>query len=234
MKEVKRKLTAMLNAMTFAEAGEPGAAVEFLEQDSLQDETDAASDAASATPVVSRGRPLIQRLEDHMVAATFGEAGEFETAHALLPTETRPKAVLLIIDGQPADSDGFTHALHLCKRIRAEMEILAFAPGSGKVPGGEDTAGGPPELERATALSRRAQEHGVSCAVAMHTGNVDDCLFNYVRRHKEIAAVIYSSHGRRKAAGDRPSLQRARDTIVAKLAIPLVSVLRKRPVGVHS
>jgi len=234
MKKVKQKLTAMLNAVTFAEAGEREAAIDFLEQDSRNHEALNAGETAPPRSVASLGRNLIRRLEDHMVAATFGEAGELETAREVLLTEERPKAVLLVMDGQPNDSDAFTYALHLCKRIQAEMEILAFAPGLRETPDGKDPSNKSPQFERATVLSRRAAERGVPCSVTMHAGNLDDCLFDYVRLHKEITAVIYGSHGKRKASGGEPGLRRALEAIVAKLAIPFVTVLRKGPVGAHS
>lgn len=231
MKKVKEKLTAMLNAVTFAEAGAHDAALEYLNEGARQHSDSPSDDALTPKPVDADGLKLIRSFEDYMGAAAFAQAGEFDSAREMLQTGNRPKAVLLVLDGHPTDSDAFTHAVNLCKRIEAEMEILAFSPRTEREGSDDDSPKGPAAYERLESLTRLASQQGVRCTVTMRTGKVDAHLFRYVQRHKEIAAVIYGAQNPRKIVGRDLGFQRALEAIVAKLAIPLVKVLGKRPVG---
>jgi hypothetical protein len=233
MKKVKEKLTAMLNAVTFAEAGEHEAAIEYLEESAQQHTVSPSDDALSSGSIGAEGTNLIRSLEKHMTAAAFAQAGEFGAAREMLQTGTRPKAVLLVLDGHATDSDAFTHAVNLCKRIGAGMEILAFSPHVEREGTEENSSIRQAEYERVESLSRLAEKQGVTCTITVQAGNVDEQLFHYVQRHKEIAAVIYGSQSPRKVIGRDSGFQRALEAIVAKLAIPLVKVLGKRPVGAH-
>ena len=71
MKKVKERLTAMLNAVTFAEAGDHEAAIELLDQSVEKGEVNAPSDATRTGAVGSHGTGLIRRVEDHWAAAAF-------------------------------------------------------------------------------------------------------------------------------------------------------------------
>jgi len=234
MKKMKDKLTAMLNAMTFAEAGEHEAAVEYLDQ--VADNHSAVSHSRKQpeqTPGTV-GADLIQRVEDHMAAAAFAEAGEFDSALEMLHQARHPRSVLLVLDGRQAESEAFTYAVNLCKRISAGIELLAFPTNTEKEMSTEGSSG---KLdlpqgahERLEVLWRIAEQHGVSCGLSVEPGNAGEDLFDYVLRHKEIAAVILGSLGKLQISGDKFSLQQALERIAERLSIPLVTVLKKRQV----
>ena len=66
-------------------------------------------------------KKFLKTFENTMAAAAFAEAGEFETAREMLRENRR---VLLALTGEKSDMNAFRHALNLCKRINAALEIL--------------------------------------------------------------------------------------------------------------
>ena len=63
-------------------------------------------------------------FEDSMSAAAFAEAGEHRTAREMFNENRR---ILLALSGEKSDVNAFRHALNLCKRINAALEILHVA-----------------------------------------------------------------------------------------------------------
>jgi len=68
-----------------------------------------------------------QTFEDTMCAAAFAEAGEFETARQLLKGD-RGKKVLLGTRASTLPLNIFRHAVNLCRRAGASLEILHAGP----------------------------------------------------------------------------------------------------------
>lgn len=66
-------------------------------------------------------KKLFKSFETAMAAAAFAEAGEFDTAREMLREN---RMVLLALTGEKSDINAFRHALNLCKRIHASLEIL--------------------------------------------------------------------------------------------------------------
>ena len=66
-------------------------------------------------------KKLLKTFESAMAAAAFAEAGEFQTARDMLKENRR---ILLALTGEKSDMNAFRHALNLCKRINAALEIL--------------------------------------------------------------------------------------------------------------
>ena len=66
-------------------------------------------------------KKLLKTFENTMAAAAFAEAGEFDTAKEMLKENRK---VLLALTGEKSDANAFRHALNLCKRIHAALEIL--------------------------------------------------------------------------------------------------------------
>lgn len=62
-----------------------------------------------------------EKFEKTFSAVTFAEAGEFETAREILMENRR---ILLALSGEKSGINAFNHALNLCKRINAALEIL--------------------------------------------------------------------------------------------------------------
>ena len=66
-------------------------------------------------------KKFLKTFENTMAAVAFAEAGEFETAREMLKENRR---ILLALSGEKSDINAFRHALNLCKRINAVLEIL--------------------------------------------------------------------------------------------------------------
>jgi hypothetical protein len=219
MKRIKKKLTAMLNAMTFAEAGEHETAIKCLDEGACASEDETFEyDAAKLT----RREEFVGLAEDHLIAATGVKEGEFDTALEMLDTRKLSKAVLLISDGRPVESDAFIYAINLCRRVEAGLEVVALA---------DETKGD--EVARVLAAyepmkTRCSERYGVTCTVsALSVSSIKE-LFDYVRKHKEIAAVIYGSHDPQRNRGRGFGLLRTLEAIVERLSIPLVNVLTRQ------
>ena len=72
-------------------------------------------------------KELMKQFEKIMSAATFAEAGEFETAKGMLHER---KKVLLVLTGRETDMKAARYALNTSKRIGAGIEILYLAKDS--------------------------------------------------------------------------------------------------------
>lgn len=233
MKRVGKKLTALLNAVTFAEAGEHKAAIEYLDRSAQECEPSAPAKERSSDCSPAHDDGLLHHLEDQMVAAAFAEAGELHTAREILQRKPRPRAVLLVLHGDGSDFDAFMYAVNLCERVKADLEVVAFSAGV-NANGTEDALPAEQIMSgHMASLSQLADAHGVSCTLTVHAGSTDDHLFPYVQSHKEIAAVIYGSPSTHNQTKDGLGFRRALEAVAAKLSIPLVKVLGRRPVRAH-
>ncbi len=135
--------------------------------------------------------------------------------------ERPAKAVLLLSGGSSAESHAFNFAVNLCRRIEASLEILAIHGKAGNDNGAMD------ETSYEFMKSQCAQQHGVSCTIGMLSGNPQKDLIEYVRKHKEIAAMIYGSHNAEPRGKNLVDLLQTLETIVDRFSIPLVKVLNK-------
>jgi hypothetical protein len=224
MKKIKKKLTAMLNAVTFAEAGEHGTAIECLGE-TIDEETLNTRILNQEFSEATGNANLVSRAGNQMVAATFAEAGEFGTALEILRTRRRSKTVLFVSDGDNTESDAFDYAVNLCRRMEAALEVVALAGEKGEDDVSTVSAAAD---ERLMEMSRIAAQHGVPSANSALPGNSDKNLLDYIRRHKEISAVIYGSHDHERNVGRQSGLLSVLETIVEKFSIPLITVLRKQ------
>jgi hypothetical protein len=231
MRRIKEKITAMLNAMTFAEAGEHDAAIACMEQPDRTPSVPGSARLSPSEPVGTAEKGLLHRFGNEMAAAAFAEAGEFDTARALAATAKGPKAVLLIANGELVESAAFSHALNLCKRLDARLEIVALMP----MTDGETDATPSPENQRFNEhlliWSQAAEEHRVPCSVDVVPEGSDAGLMHHIRQHKGIAAVIDGS-GRTSLGNDGSSRDRNfLESIAERLSVPLVKAMNKRIVG---
>ena len=69
-------------------------------------------------------KKLMKQFEEIMSAATFAEAGEFETAQGMLHER---KKILLVLTGRETDMKAARYAVNTSKRIGAGIEILYLA-----------------------------------------------------------------------------------------------------------
>jgi hypothetical protein len=211
MKRMKKKLEKMLNAITFAEAGEHETALEYFDNED-RPQGALASEQKSLECKTNEG--LIDQAESHLAAAAFAEAGEFDTALEIVHTPAPSKAVLLVLDDAENGSDAFDYAVNLCLRMKASLEVLALTDENDSANGNAD----------AFMNSLCVKQCGISCTVSVLSRNSQTDLVAYVQKHKEIVTIIDSCRHKRKKKSNRPGLLRTLETIVEKFSIPLVQV----------
>ncbi|AFM23436.1 universal stress protein [Desulfomonile tiedjei] len=211
MKRMKKKLEKMLNAITFAEAGEHETALEYFDnEDSAQSARAPEQESLECKP----NEDLIDQAETHWAAAAFAEAGEFDTALEIVPASTPSKAVLLVLDDPENGSDAFDYAVNLCLRMKASLEVLALIDDNGSA-----------DINAYEIMNLRcAKQYGISCTVSVLSRNSQTDLVTYVQKHKGIVTIIDSCRHKRKKKSNRPGLLRTLEMIVEKFSIPLVQV----------
>ncbi len=222
MKKTKDKITALLNAITFAESGEHETAVQYLEEASPPAEAEVSSEHSDPTFVAKKTRSLRQRLEEHLTAMAFAEAGDFRSAGEILGVQERQRTVLLAIEGEDPDPASFNYAASLCRRLDARMSVLVITGARG------DEAG----TERIRALCKRLEGDGIPVNVETTRGESNRHLVDYAKHHKEIITVVYDSPKTRQRTSESKAWQRIAEELSNKLSIPLVTVLSKQQMGI--
>lgn len=219
MLSLKQKIDRILTAGTFAEIGEHETALTFL-QDSQQDDTATASAADYGEPLLA-GEPMTARekLESHFTAAAFAEAGEFETARQLLPQYERKQAVLLAIEGETPARATFDHALNLCKRVQANIDILQIRSN------GRSDEDGPSEA--LSALLPKLEERGISYRVTVRRARANDILYDYVRTHRNVVTAIVDSPSLMNREAEEARWKETLKDIAEKLCVPLVTATQR-------
>lgn len=81
---------------------------------------------------MKRIKKIIEQMENAMAAASFAQAGEFDTARDMLKEERR---VLLALKEGRIDAKTLKYALNTCTRIKAALDILYVSSESSRVPG---------------------------------------------------------------------------------------------------
>ncbi|MBI4964046.1 MAG: universal stress protein [Desulfomonile tiedjei] len=228
MKRTKRKITALLNAITFAEAGDHETAREYLQELSESAEGEPGEIRTGASAQVHK-KGLSEKVRDHMAAVAFAEAGETRVAESMVHAEPKPQSVLLVIDGDAPDSNAIGYAVSLCKRMSLEMEILHVIAGPKKK--SRSGSSGPADeraAERIQELSKQMEREGIPFKTAIRTGDANQLLYDYANRHKEVFLVIYDSPRARGNSAEGKVWQRIVDGISRRLSIPLVTVMGKQ------
>jgi nucleotide-binding universal stress UspA family protein len=152
--------------------------------------------------------------------------------------------VLLAIDGMSPDRKVFSHAVQLCKRIKAELNVLqVIRPGNysaylKKVRGKTNQARRYIEGSLLAATFAEAGEHetakemmaealknisqllpesekaGIPCSLTMKAGNPSKEIINYVKEHRDVVLTIYDTPGEE---GDKPGVTRKKKTAPRKI-----------------
>jgi hypothetical protein len=221
MKKTKDKITALLNAITFAESGEHETAVEYLEQASPPVGAEVSTEHADPGFVAKKTRSLRQRLEEHLTAMAFAEAGDFRSAGEMLEVPEKQRTVLLAIEGEEPDPASFNYAASLCRRLDARMSVLVIA----------EALCDEAETERIGALCKRLEGDGISVNIETIQGESNKYLVDYAKHHKEIVTVVYDSPKTRQRSSESKAWQRIAEELSNKLSIPLVTVLSKQHMG---
>lgn len=136
---------------------------------------------------------IFKKIEEAMVAATFAEAGEQEYAESLLTSGAvnSRKKVLLSTDCPLVTGKVLDHALNLCRRLGAALEVYQIIPPSlFQDPAQELIETG---TERLQSLQKRLSRHGITYQYAIKEASLEDELKTLARKRRDIQAVIIPS-----------------------------------------
>jgi hypothetical protein len=123
------------------------------------------------------GKKLGKKFEDMMSAASFAEAGEFETAREMLAGR---KKVLLVLTGIEADTKSLKYALNTAQRTDAALEVLVTS----------DRKGTSRLIEECTERARAAS---VGLKVEKRIGCMKEAIVNHTKRRRDILCVVVES-----------------------------------------
>jgi K+-sensing histidine kinase KdpD len=113
-----------------------------------------------------------------MSAASFAEAGEFDTARELL---TKRKKVLLVVTGRPEDEKAFQYAVNMADRTSADIEALVINEG-GKV------------KQMLRTFTNQASKNGVGfVTVKKKKGCIKEAIVKHTRRRRDFLCVVIES-----------------------------------------
>lgn len=229
MKKVKEKITAMLNAIAFAEMDEAETALSFmapvvghLENSLLNHDKDSG--------IPSYEESTVDAFERSMSAAVFAEAGQFSSANEILHPETKPHIVALVIDNSNPNLHAINYTVNLCKRIGAIMDILITESDEVRLGDEDSDHTGLLGSVNIPELSQFLGDKNVQYRMYLFRGDIVEKLGDYVRRHKEVTTVVYDSPINENKDSRGAKWHRVLDTICTRLSIPLITVFDKRRV----
>ena len=120
----------------------------------------------------------LKKLDDAMVAATFAEAGEFETARQTLKER---RTVMLALTGDSEDEKAFRFAINACQRVRADLEILYSGQKKETVPGW---------------IRSELRAEGIAYSFIKVDGCVREAVQKHTSRRSDILFVVVESSDR--------------------------------------
>lgn len=126
---------------------------------------------------MSKFKKTLKKIEDAMLAATFAEEGEFETAREMLREERR---VLLAVREGQLDNNTFRYAVNTCKRIRAHLDILYVSASTSLHPLFEQSL---------TELNKE----GIDFRLIKKNGCLKQQIIDYTNSEKEIIFAVTNS-----------------------------------------
>ncbi len=186
-------------------------------------------DLAHSDSKESKKSGLKSSLMARLAAVAFAEAGEFETAEELLRSSKRQQTVLLVIEGETPDEGTFNYAIKLCQRIEAEIDILQIIDRN-------DNSNDYDLLSRRMSLGsthivnllQRLERENIPFKITIRIGDVNQKLFNYAKRHKDVAVVVLDSPRAKAAPKSDRGWSGLAESLSRQLSIPLVTVFDKK------
>lgn len=148
-------------------------------------------------PVVEQKDLLRERVEEHMVAASFAEAGLTAEAQDILREGQLARRKVLVVGREDRISDPVIHyAVGFAERMGYDVVALNVVPlprDSSRTPAALEQI--VHEYERSCAaavkkLEDLCQTRGVSCTHIFKTGSVEDCVREVHEEIKRIEFVI--------------------------------------------
>ncbi|MEW6136877.1 MAG: hypothetical protein AB1733_01490 [Thermodesulfobacteriota bacterium] len=227
MQKIRDKIERLLNAITFAEAGDYVAAREFLAQ---------ADSAETNEPGGERAENCVG-LDPSSIREAQKELSQFDTVHfgaikdalASLGDHKRLSAVLLATNGDYVQVKSLCYAVGLTKRLDAHLEILQVV---GNPCESTTVRVTPRELTgtESTEISiHRLSEQELPCQVTLATGDFEDAIELYLKSKKHVVVIVYDSAGNSADTGsDEQRSRRFVEELSLRLAIPLVTVTTRR------
>jgi hypothetical protein len=151
---------------------------------------------------------IIEKLEKSMSAATFAEAGEFETAGQFLkPNKNAYKRVLLGTDREEINPKALQYAMRLAQRIGGKLEICHV------IRADEETLSG--EAEQKDKLVESVQgslgERGIIYQLVMGEECLAEEVLRYTTNRRNLLCVVFDA-----IEAGNSSCQKARETMLAK------------------
>ncbi len=230
MDKTKKHAEVPQASVDTSQTGRSGGVTESTNGPSVGDqclETENLTEKGQSNP---KKTSFLQRLRNHMAAVAYAEAGEYQSAKELLEPVPRSKAVLLVIEGEAPDAASSSHALSLCARTGGDLDVLQVIPLIGGESHDERLRD---EMTHAfgplASLVRQAHEARVPIKITVRQGEVSEKLFDYAKRHKEVAMVILDSPRVRAGLSKDKVWARFVESISQQLSLPLVTVMPKDP-----
>lgn len=152
-----------------------------------------------------------ERFEKLMAAITFAEAGEHEKAKEFLGKKGR---ALMAVSDRAQNSGVFKYALNICRRVRADIDILFVGRPDVKMP----------EFE---GFASEARKDGIECTLVRKEGCMKKAILDYTEKRKEILFVIVGSTPELEA--DCREAEKSLSERWKKLRCPLVVVSKDLP-----
>ncbi len=122
-------------------------------------------------------KKTIKKFESAMMAASFAEEGEFDTAKGILKEERR---VLLAVRKDQVDRKTLRYALNTCKRVGANLDILYISPAEAL----------DPLLDQFLA---ELKGEGIDCRLMRRNGCMKQEIIDYTSIKKEILFAVTES-----------------------------------------
>jgi len=117
-----------------------------------------------------------KKLEGLISAASFAEAGEFDTAREMLDGSRK---VLLVLTGRENDVKSLKYAFSIAERTRAGLEVLA--------------ASGKNASKVLEICEEEARKLGVSLEVTRKSGCIKEAVIKYARGRRDLVCVVIES-----------------------------------------
>jgi hypothetical protein len=152
------------------------------------------------------GKKLGRKFEDIMSAASFAEAGEFETARGML--EGRKK-ILLVLTGSEAEGKSLKYAINTALRTDAGLEVLV-------------TANGPNTNTILAECAERARRASIGLTVEHRLGCMKEAIVGHTKKRGDILCVVVECSG--ALSTDCPRDDRKFEGVWKHLGCPLVLV----------